>query len=155
MSKDKEGGLFGGNKHEPRKDLHEDDKGHPHHKQADHVRHHHRVHTPHHHLGETGEEKKFVDHENYLHRIETQKEFWEDETGRRMMKKMEKASAAPGSAEAPEAPSAAPHGGGSARAAAPVSASSSQALAKRVGNLRQRIAFSRSRNRQRGAALFK
>lgn len=166
MSKDKHGGFFGDHHHEPRKDLHEDAAGHPHHKQRDHVRHHHRAHTAHHHGGETHEERKFVDHENYLHRIETNNELSQDNAARRMMKGAEKASGTPGEALSSVASgkASAPTGGGSsARSSSSsggssgsnVKSSSSQTVNQRISSIRLRIAGNRRNARKRGAGLFK
>lgn len=167
MSKDKHGGFFGDH-HEVRKDLHEDAGGHPHHKQRDHVRHHHRAHAAHHHGGETHEERKFVDHENYLHRIETNNELSQDNAARQMMKRAEKASGTPGEARIggpadTALSSIAGGGGGSARSTASgsgssasnVKSSSSQTVNQRISSIRLRIAGSRRNARKRGAGLFK
>jgi hypothetical protein len=137
--------------HAPRKDLHEDANLHPHHKQADHVRHHHHSHILHHRGKETAEEKKFIDQENKLHRIEMTREVWEDAAGSRMMTKGEKASATPGLArKATDIDSATP---GARRKGIKVKASSSVQVAERLNSIRLRIAFARARAIERGASL--
>ena len=123
--------------HAPRKELHEDSDLHPHHKQVDHARHHHRSHILHHHRKETVEEKKFIDHENKLHRIEMTREVWEDDSGRRQLKKTEKVSATPSHA----------------KKGIKVKASSSVKVAERLNSIRLRIAFARARAIERGANL--
>ena len=137
--------------HAPRKDLHEDGGLHPHHKQADHARHHHSTHILHHHGKETAEEKKFIDTENKLHRIEMTREVWEDAAGSRMLTKTEKASATPGLArKATDIDSATP---GARRKGIKVKASSSIKVADRLNSIRLRIAFARARAIERGANL--
>jgi hypothetical protein len=120
--------------HERRKDLHEDSHLHPHHHNADHVRHHHRTHILKHHGKETAEEKKFIDRENHQHRLEMNREVWEDEGGRRMLKRTEKVSGTPSSA----------------KKGANVKSSSSNTVQERLNNIRLRVAYARSVARERG-----
>lgn len=120
--------------HERRKDLHEDVHLHPHHHNVDHVRHHHRTHILKHHGKETVEEKKFIDRENHQHRLEMNREVWEDEGGRRMLKRTEKVSGTPSSA----------------KKGAKVKSSSSNTVQERLNNIRLRVAYARSVARERG-----
>lgn len=134
------------------RELHEDAAGHPHHREADHVRHHHLSHILKHHRDETGEEKRFVERENHLHRLEMNREIWEDESGRKQMRKVQKASATPGQAiKESEIASATP---GSKRKGTRVKSSSSSQVAERLNSLRLRIAFARTKNRERGEMTF-
>ena len=138
--------------HAPRKDLHEDGGLHPHHKQSDHARHHHATHMLHHHGKESVEEKKFIDRENKLHRIEMTREVWEDAAGSRMLTKTEKASATPGTARNDlDAESATP--GARKRKRLTVKNSSSTKVAERLSSIRLRIAFARARAIERGVNL--
>jgi len=124
--------------HAPRHELHEDDSLHPHHKQADHARHHHRPHILHHKGKETGEEKKFIDHENKLHRLEITREVWEDDAGQRQLKKTEKVSGTPSRA----------------KKGTQVKASSSSKVMEQLNSIRLRIAFGRAKTRERGEMVF-
>lgn len=124
--------------HAPRKDLHEDKDLHPHHKQSDHVRHHHLSHILKHHGKETAEEKKFIDHENKLHRIEMNREVWEDAASRKQLRDNEKVSATPALA----------------RKGTKVKSSSSTKIAEQLNTIRLRIAYARARSRERGEQLF-